>query len=315
MLNKITDKVYQVKIPFPMGMNEVNCYLIKGQNGYTIIDTGFNTEEAKAVWTKILSDDTPVEKVVLTHAHPDHGGLAGWFKEQFGASVLLSRRSFIELKKIQSYFLNSNLNPIFSFLRMHGGPKVPVKVFQRSLEDYDFEPDILFEDHSKIQAGDLVLESIWTPGHTPDHFCFYNQEQQILFVGDHVVNSFNTIVLTEQEGENSLNDYFESLKSIENKSVLYVMAGHGELIGNLANRIAEIRANYIKKWQQIQGLIPKEGITAYEISQNVYGNKEITDRYSAAPFLQTITNLTYMESTGFIKKEERQGTVYFYCDS
>jgi glyoxylase-like metal-dependent hydrolase (beta-lactamase superfamily II) len=312
MIKKITDMVYQVKIPLPIEMNEVNCYLIKGQNGYTIIDTGFNTEEAKAVWTEILSGDIPVEKVVLTHIHPDHGGLAGWFQQQFHAPVWLSRQTQIELKKTKSFILDPNSNPTFSFLRKHGGPEIPVKSFLRRPEDYDFEPDYVFEDRSEIQLGDFVFKAIWTPGHAPDQFCFYSEGERMLIVGDHVLSSINTIVLTEYEGENSLNDYLKSLKRIEDCSALYVMAGHGEMIGNLNQRIVEIKAHYLKRWQQIRDLIPNEGLTAYETSKSIYDFTEVTNRNNAGPFLQTITNLTYMESIGCIKKKEQNGKVYFY---
>jgi hypothetical protein len=90
------------------------------------------------------------------------------------------------------------------------------------------------------------------------------------------------------------------------------MPGHGELIDNLAERIADMRAHYRKRWLQIKDFIQREGSTAYEVSQWVYGSRQITDRVSAAPFLQTITNLTYLESIGWIRKKERQGVVYFY---
>ncbi|WP_260287187.1 MBL fold metallo-hydrolase [Peribacillus aracenensis] len=311
MLTKITDVVYQVKNPIPIRMKYVNCYLIKGKNGYTIIDTGYNTEETKALWTRILSDGIPVEKVVLTHAHPDHVGLAGWFQHQLHVPIWMSKKSYTELRKIQSFILNPNLNPIFSFLSVHGGPEVPERGFQRRLEDYDFEPDLLFEDCSEIKLGDLMFEAIWTPGHSPDHFSFYNRREKILFVGDHVLNSINSIVLTEQHGDNSLKEYFNSLARIDGYKALYVLPGHGERIDNLAGRITDMRVHYRKKWEKIKGLIHKEGSTAYEVSQNVYGNRRITDRVSAAPFLQTITNLTYMDSIGCIRKEERQGVIYF----
>src|SRR5690606_3356580 len=127
----------------------------------------------------------PVEKVVLTHAHPDHVGLAGWFQEQFHAPVWMSKRSYTECQKTRSIISNPELNPILPFLRSHGGPEVSAHGFKRRFEDYDFEPNFIFEDCSEIKLGDHLFEAIWTPGHSPDHFSFYNRMKQILFIGDH----------------------------------------------------------------------------------------------------------------------------------
>ena len=82
MLIKITDDIYQLVVRFPFGMREVNSYLIKGEKGFTVIDTGSYAKESIDIWEQTLSSGVKVEKVVLTHAHPDHIGLAGWFQER-----------------------------------------------------------------------------------------------------------------------------------------------------------------------------------------------------------------------------------------
>lgn len=62
MLTKIVDRIFRLKVPMPFNMGEVNSYLLEGANGFTIVDTGDNTEEAKAVWLKTLADGLPIEK-------------------------------------------------------------------------------------------------------------------------------------------------------------------------------------------------------------------------------------------------------------
>ena len=85
-ITQITDDIVQVRIPLPYRLNIVNCYLLRGAAGWTLLDTGLNTAAARAQWGAAMKtlnfkpDD--IEKIVLTHMHPDHFGLAGWWQQQ-----------------------------------------------------------------------------------------------------------------------------------------------------------------------------------------------------------------------------------------
>jgi glyoxylase-like metal-dependent hydrolase (beta-lactamase superfamily II) len=82
LITAVTNDIYQIQIPLPFALRIVNCYLLAGHNGWTIVDTGLNTSRARAAWLEAFSAlgirPGTTEQIVLTHAHPDHYGLAGW---------------------------------------------------------------------------------------------------------------------------------------------------------------------------------------------------------------------------------------------
>lgn len=308
----MADQVYQLKVPIPYDMGEVNCYLIKGENGFTIVDTGDHTDEAKILWMKVL-EGISIEKLVLTHSHPDHVGLAGWFQQQFNIPVWMSRKSYEEMLKIKaSIEKGKSSNSLSSLLNLHGLPYTPKRDNQYNRKaSFDFEPNNLFEDHQEIQLGDILFEAIWTPGHSPDHFCFYNSKYQILLVGDHILNNMNPIVMSQKAGDNPLKDYIQSLNKILNFPSKYILTGHGDSIKNLSSRIENMQIHYQKRWKQAYDSILEEGSNAYQVSQNIYGKELSLDR-SISAFIQTITNLVFLESIGRVRMEVYAGKVYFF---
>ena len=123
MLIKVTDNVYKLKVPIPYDLGSVNCYLIEGSSGYTIVDTGDYTDDAIALWEKVLPRNKPIEKVVLTHTHTDHIGLAGWFQKKYNAEVWMSKLGFFEIQKILSKYEGTVYsNPLSLLFHSNGGP-------------------------------------------------------------------------------------------------------------------------------------------------------------------------------------------------
>jgi glyoxylase-like metal-dependent hydrolase (beta-lactamase superfamily II) len=87
----------QVKVPLPFSLKWVNSYLLPDEQGWTLIDPGLRTEDTEAFWQEILSECdiewSRIRSIVLTHHHPDHYGMAGWFQERTGAPVYISQDS------------------------------------------------------------------------------------------------------------------------------------------------------------------------------------------------------------------------------
>lgn len=306
MLEKIKENIYKVTIRFASGMQEVNCYLIKGKHGYTVIDTGIYTKEAFELWRRVLDSGIVVEKVVLTHTHQDHIGLAKWFQESVGVPVYISNLGYTEMQRNRETNVRDKIH---SLVVKHGGPELPTNSKDESFI-YDFEPDGFFEKHQKIQLGDDLYEAIWTPGHAPDHFCFYNHSNKVMIIGDHLLKEISPVIgLWTGEEANPISDYYHSLDLILDYPTDIALPGHGESIFQLNQRVTETRSRHDFRLQQVWEYVKNAPKTAHQVCEEIYGNLE--SALYVSQLMATITRLIYLESAGKIEREEEERVVMF----
>ncbi|MCB1343658.1 MAG: MBL fold metallo-hydrolase, partial [Pseudooceanicola sp.] len=80
-VREVRDGILWTRIPLPYRLDHVNVYLVRDTNGWALIDTGIQTDEAKATWDALFEGPLKgitLSKIIVTHFHPDHIGLAGW---------------------------------------------------------------------------------------------------------------------------------------------------------------------------------------------------------------------------------------------
>lgn len=310
-LTKISDGIYQLVVRYPFDMFHMNSYFIQGENGFTIIDTGSKATESIDLWEKTLSSGIKVEKLVLTHAHTDHLGLARWFQEKHHVPVYISSLGYKEMVRNR----NADGSSWFrSLLTTHGCPEFPMKQRKSETDIFDFEPDGLFENQQSIKLGDETYETIWTPGHSCDHFCFYNRRQQVMVTGDHVLAGLSPIIAHWSENdENPLKDNFASLERLKVYPTKLALPGHGELIFNMADRIDEMISGHKHRLQQVLNAVSQIEKTSWQVCQEIYG--PVQPPQSFAPLLATITRLIYLELSGEVYSELRDGKLFFHSST
>jgi glyoxylase-like metal-dependent hydrolase (beta-lactamase superfamily II) len=94
---EIAEGILWLRLPLPMALDHVNVYALNDPDGWTLIDTGMNSRKTRAIWETVLAGPLagkPVARVLLTHHHPDHVGLVGWFQER-GAELITTRTAWL----------------------------------------------------------------------------------------------------------------------------------------------------------------------------------------------------------------------------
>ena len=96
-VHAVADGIYWLRMPLPFALDHINLWLLRDGDGWTIVDTGYALDEVRGHWRTILAGvvgEAPVHRVIVTHFHPDHVGLADWLCEQLEAPLWMTAGEF-----------------------------------------------------------------------------------------------------------------------------------------------------------------------------------------------------------------------------
>jgi glyoxylase-like metal-dependent hydrolase (beta-lactamase superfamily II) len=277
---EIVPGIYQLKLPVPIPNDQlaVNVYLIQGEEGWMMVDTGWDTREAFDALEKQTKEIgigfEDISQIIITHFHADHFGLAGRLKQLSGATVALhqAEKDFIYSRYIN---MDSLLAEMAQWLRLHGVPERKLPRLQKaSLGVRKFvlpaSPEIALKGGEKIPHGSFNFEVLWTPGHSPGHICLYEPRERILLSGDHILPTiFPNVGLHPQSGDNPLGDYLHSLEAIEQLEVDLILPAHEHVFTGLRQRVKELYRHHEERRAAIINVLKEGAKTAYEVSLKI----------------------------------------------
>ncbi len=147
-IKNVAPGIYWLRMPLPFQLNHINLWLVEEKTGWTIVDTGINTQATRELWEKIFAEKLlgkPVTRVIATHLHPDHVGLAGWLCERWDAPLWMTLGEYMSAIAARNDFIeNEDLRA--AHLKRNGVPADRIQLFHRHM----------------LIAGDQVLPKIST---------------------------------------------------------------------------------------------------------------------------------------------------------
>ncbi|MFH1382614.1 MAG: MBL fold metallo-hydrolase [Chloroflexota bacterium] len=326
---EIIPGIYELRLPIPHNpLHYTNCYLVRGDKKHLLIDAGWNDERTFQSLEKQLAeikiDFSDISQLVITHAHPDHYGLASRLQQ-------LSRAK-IALHSLEQNLIYHDYNQVIEFFRhvedllhRNGIPSSdlsPVRLSPARAQRFTppVLPDIILNDNDTLSTSTFNLKVIWTPGHAPGHICLYEPERKILFSGDHVIADITpNVSLRPQSRPNPLGDFLSSLKKVRELEVKLTLPAHGAIISDLRKRVDEIIQHHHHRSEEVLAAIKAEPRTAYQISAEVtwmpeqggmpWRNLAPWDKRMAA--METLAHLEYLRVEGKVSQLASNGITYY----
>ena len=323
MAKHIVDNLWQLDIPLEGNpLKNLNAYLIKGEKSL-LIDTGFCWESCRTAMHRELEAvgvDQDKMDIFLTHMHSDHSGLApelirpgnDIFISSIDAPRIVSaddtdhwRRWYVSFLK--EGFSEGEIGQFYGRTPSQGGAARKVAKFH------------LIQDGHTFHYGGHTLRCILTPGHTPGHMCLYEEENQWLFSGDHVLFHISPNICRWSGIKDSLGDYLDSLRKLRELPVKLLLPAHREETGELLPRVDELLFHHQRRLDNTLQVIGQEpGMNSYEIAGRMRW-KIRSKSWEDFPLNQkifavgeTLAHLDYLEERGLLRHEEKDGVnIYF----
>ncbi|MEK5061556.1 MULTISPECIES: MBL fold metallo-hydrolase [unclassified Paenibacillus] len=274
--------IIQVKITMSFPLRWVNSYILRGDDGVTIIDPGPRSPVTEAEWDKVWSElaihpKHDIKQIVLTHHHPDHYGLSGWMQEQSEASVWMSKRAHAEAQYMWGEAADIN-DQLPDFFRAHGMTEEWAQQLRPHLESFDSEvlpaPMVSYIEGERFDMAGRHFSVIETGGHAPGHLSFYEESTGIILCGDAVLPQISpNVSLLPGSDEQPLRHFIEGLHQLSGLKVSRAFAGHRHPFTGFESRIQGLLKHHEERLDEMEGMLQEGEKTAFEVCVKLFGTK------------------------------------------
>ena len=246
-----------LRLPLPMALDHVNCYALEDDDGWTLIDSGMSTRHSKAIWLALLAvplHGKPVTRLIVTHHHPDHIGLAGWFQAQ-GVELLTTRTAWLYARMLTLDEQRLPSPEALLFYQRAGLDAAgrEAKALERPFNFSDVVSPLPL-GFTRICEGDILTAGgrRWLirfgHGHAPDHAMLWSLDDNLILAGDQLLPtiSANIGVYPTEPADDPLTAWLDSTRALmpHARDDHLVLPGHKLPYLGLPFRLAEMAADH-----------------------------------------------------------------------
>lgn len=267
----VAPQLYWVRMPLPFSLAFINLWLADDGGRWSVIDTGFPTDETTAAWREIFAkklNGQPVDRILVTHMHPDHVGLAGWMSRKFpGAHLHMSRLEYITCRMLVADTGREAPQAGVDFYRRAGWDEAQVDSYRKRFGGFGRGVTQMPDAYVRLSDGDAFAMAgqtwrvITGSGHSPEHACLYCPALNVLISGDQILPriSSNVSVHPTEPDADPLTDWLESCEKLRasvpedvlvlpahnepfigaHKRLTHLIDGHETALVRLAQRLGE----------------------------------------------------------------------------
>jgi len=312
-----------VRLPLPFRLDHINVWLIEEENGFTVVDTGLNDPRIRDVWESVFASvmkGRPVRRVIVTHLHPDHVGLAGWLTEKFDVPLYMTRTEYLLCRTMVADTGREAPPEGIRFYKAAGFSEEALERYRKRFGFFGSAVHRLPQSFLRMQEGDRLTlggrewQVVVGRGHSPEHACLICPALNIVIAGDQILPriSSNVSVHPTEPEANPLGDWLSScarLKSVLPADIL-VLPSHNEPFRGAHLRLDALIRGHEAALAKLAELCrtPKRAVDVFG-ALFLGGVSEATYIMAAG---ESIAHLNYLVAAGRMRRERDVNGVDWY---
>lgn len=312
-LKEVAPGVHWLRMPLPFQLDHINLWALEDGDGWTLVDTGINRNEVRAAWEELFEGPLkggPVKRVIVTHFHPDHMGLAGWLCEKFAVKMWMTGTEWATASKLYDDSGPEHAARARGFYHAAGfGAALMAEVDKRQ-NPYPKRISPVPQSFHKIADGDVIdigghgWRVIVGTGHSPEHACLYRTGTRVLISGDQILPKItpNVSVWPQFPEMNPLGLYLESLDKFRGLDPdTLVLPSHNWPFRGLHERLDQLAHHHDERLDEVIAACA-EPLSATRVLEHLF-RRELDSHQLFFAIGESLAHLHYLIGQGRIVKE------------
>lgn len=316
--------VYWLRMPLPFELDHINLWLLTDDDGWVLVDTGAAAGVTRACWESLFGSGLlgrPVRRIVITHFHPDHVGLARWLEERTGATVQMSDLTWQQAHELMAPTLAPDAVPIREFCARHEAAHPEEFGYfctggmYRDVVDGLPAAHTLLRDDATLRIGGRDWHVSLLGGHAEGHGVLFCPELNVLIAGDQVLPTITSNVskfLDDQRAADPLGNYLASFDRLAPLPAdVLVLPSHGRVFRGLHARIGQLRAHHERILDQVETLCATPR-TSGSLVRDLFPQVTAGLNYMLG-FGETHAHVVHLHALGRLVGETRSGRAFHHA--
>ncbi len=301
-LTELDDGIVRITMPLPWALDHVHCYAVPETTGWTLIDCGLGTRATLGWWREALGqlDGRAVERVVITHYHPDHIGASAGLVELTGAGVVV--QGALDRRMTVAAWIEDDGGEFERYLAAHGMP-ADMAAESAGAESrtsvHPADPTLLVSEGDTIDLAGEAYRILELPGHADGHIALLGLRSRRLFGGDVLLDEITPNVgRWPDTSVDPLGRYLETLGRLSGMAPSVVLPGHGPPITDAAGRADEIAGHHHQRLDDTVDALARGAESAWEAAQLIWADEPLGFHEQRFALVEAISHLERLEAGG-----------------
>ena len=321
--DRVAEGVYRCRIPLEFGPPYINSWLLEDDAGWTVVDTGMGTKISSDAWRDVFKDffgDKPVIRVIVTHMHPDHIGLAGWICRKWNIPLHMSQVEYLTARTLVADTHHDVPDEAMRFIRGAAYTDEQIDNYRAIFGKFGSFIRSLPHAYSRLRHGDSLTiggaewQVVIGRGHSPEHVCLHCPDKNLFISGDQILPeiSSNISVWPNEPEADPLKDWLESCARLKNylpEDVL-VLPAHGNPFRGAKERLTYLIQDHEENLTKLR-LLCATPTRVPDCFTTLFKKQIPEDKLNMAAG-ETIAHLNYLIHDGSIIRETGPDGVHLY---